>query len=47
MITLFCFQTLELPVITKNLKHPFIENQLLVVYLGTMEFIWVKDIRSH
>ena len=38
---------IKLPVITNNLKHLFIENQLLVVYLRTIKVIWIKRIRSH
>ena len=33
------FQDIKLPVITKNLKHLLIENQILVVPLGTMKVI--------
>ena len=33
----FSFLDIKLPVITNNLKHPFIENQLSVVYLRTMK----------
>ena len=32
---------------TNNLKHLFIENQLLVVNLHTLKVIWVKRIRNH
>ena len=47
MVTLSYFQTSKLPVITNNLKHLFIENQLLVVYLRIMKVIWVSHIRRH
>ena len=33
--------------ITNNLKHLFIDNQILVVYLHTLKVIWVKRIKSH
>ena len=46
MITLSRFWTLKLPVITNNLKHLFIENQLSVVYLRTMKVIWIKHKKS-
>ena len=47
MITLSRFKKLKLPVITNNLKHLFIENELLVMYLRTIEVIWINRIRSH
>ena len=47
MITLSRFYALKLPVKINNLKHAFIENQLLVMYLRTMKITLINPIRTH
>ena len=43
----FSFLDIKIPVITNNLKHLFMEKQLLAVHLLTMKIIWINHIRNH